>query len=512
MTETGEFRNERLELDRLLRSGIFNRAPNLSLVLNYVCSSYFQHRADQIKEYNIAVDALDRPAEFDPRTDAIVRVEAHRLRKRLKEYYQAEGADHAVQIEIPPGQYAPRFLIQNQAQGANGAVEQSTPPAPVEETVPTIPAASPAVATQKPKYLRKYWVALAGLLLLCTMVPVLSLSRGHSRSVLPTEPAILGTGETIRIACGLESGNYIDQSGNVWSSDGFFQGGTAIHETTDTIRGTRDQNLYTRRREGAFRYDIPLKPGVYELRLHFAETVYGPGNAAGGGESSRVFGVAINGREVLPNFDVIADREASMADIRVFKDISPAADGRLHLQFTPVSNMPILSGIEITPGMPGRMRPIRMVARDRGYTDKQGRFWEPDRYVSGGQLVARKGPVSSTSDPDLFRGERFGNITYAVPVAEGRYRIKLHFAETWFGPGKAGRGDGIGNRVFDILCNGVAIRRNFDIFKEAGGADREVTIDVPDVKPTRQGKIVISLLPVDNYACINAIEIVDESQ
>ena len=56
------------------------------------------------------MEALGRPADFDQKRDSIVRVEAHRLRKRLREYYEADGADHAIRIDIPPGQYAPRFL------------------------------------------------------------------------------------------------------------------------------------------------------------------------------------------------------------------------------------------------------------------------------------------------------------------------------------------------------------------------------------------------------------------
>ena len=79
-------------------------------MLTYVCAKYFEGAGEQIKEYNIAVEALGRPADFDQKRDSIVRVEAHRLRKRLREYYEADGADHAIRIEIPPGQYAPRFL------------------------------------------------------------------------------------------------------------------------------------------------------------------------------------------------------------------------------------------------------------------------------------------------------------------------------------------------------------------------------------------------------------------
>jgi hypothetical protein len=96
-------------------------------------------------------------------------------------------------------------------------------------------------------------------------------------------------------------------------------------------------------------------------------------------------------------------------------------------------------------------------------------------------------------------------------VADGRYHVTLHFAETWFGPGKSG-GGGVGSRVFDILCNGVAVRRDFDILKTAGGTDRAVAVDIAGLTPDHQGKIVVSLVPSQNYASINAIEVVDESE
>src|SRR6266567_1070003 len=105
---TADFERERRELEAVLVSGIFKRAPNLAQVLTYVCSKYFEGTAEQIKEYNIAVEALGRPPNFDQKRDSIVRVEAHRLRRRLREYYDSEGATHAIRIEIPAGTYAPR--------------------------------------------------------------------------------------------------------------------------------------------------------------------------------------------------------------------------------------------------------------------------------------------------------------------------------------------------------------------------------------------------------------------
>src|SRR6266568_6508655 len=110
MQAAADYRQEKHELDAILASGILNRAPNLEHLLTYVCAKYFEGTAEQIKEYNIAVEALGRSPEFDQKRDSIVRVEAHRLRKRLREYYEADGAYHTIRIDIPSGQYAPRFL------------------------------------------------------------------------------------------------------------------------------------------------------------------------------------------------------------------------------------------------------------------------------------------------------------------------------------------------------------------------------------------------------------------
>ena len=82
MLATAEFREEREELQALISSGIFHRAPHLLSFLTYVCERSFQGQGDQIKEYTIGVEAFRRLPDFDPKKDSIVRVEAHRLRRR----------------------------------------------------------------------------------------------------------------------------------------------------------------------------------------------------------------------------------------------------------------------------------------------------------------------------------------------------------------------------------------------------------------------------------------------
>src|SRR5262249_36830617 len=160
--------------------------------------------------------------------------------------------------------------------------------------------------------------------------------------------------------------------------------------------------------------------------------------------------------------------------------------------FEPYSNPALLNAIEIVPGAPGKLRPIRMLALDRVYVDKQGHAWEPDRYARGGQLVVRTNAVAGPIDPELFRGERYGNLRYVIPVPPGRYSVTFYFAEVWFGPDTPA-GGGVGSRVFDILCNGVALRRSFDVFKEAHGGGRGISWAAHGLEPDAQGKLNIAL-------------------
>jgi hypothetical protein len=544
MHAAADFVQEKNELQSVLDSGIFNRAPNLAHVLTYVCGQYFEGAAGQIKEYNIAVEALGRPAGFDQKRDSIVRVEAHRLRKRLREYYEADGAGHTVRIDIPSGQYAPHFVRQRPPQpspGEEAAVARAAlkidapvdrPAAPARDQIESqaeiqaenqamVPLLNPiSFSPSKPLLLAPpakghagSWIALS--LAVIALSGMLLWRAPAAKPGKAAAPAVPGTvpapSQETRILAGLQSGVYTDRFGRTWQSDRYFQGGAVFESAGHPIAAARDPRLFRSRREGAFTYDIPLPPGVYELRLYFAETLYGENNMAGGGETSRIFDVFANGAPILNGFDVIGEAGASAADIRAFKDISPAADGKLHLKFEPQTNPAIVSAIEITPGSRGKLRPIRIVSREHPYTDKQGRTWAADGFSRGGQLVMRNEPVLNIDDPELLRGERYGNLTYVIPAPAGRYGVRLYFAEGWFGPNNFA-GGGVGSRIFDILCNGVAIRRGFDIFKEAHGSYRAVVFPIHGLEPDAQGKLNISLAPIRNYASLNALEVVDESR
>jgi adenylate cyclase len=96
-------------LRRLLASRIFSRSQRLSRFLRFVVERALSSGAQDLKETLIAIHVFDRSSDFDPGTDPIVRVEARRLRAKLGQYYQTEGREAEVEIELPTGAYVPRF-------------------------------------------------------------------------------------------------------------------------------------------------------------------------------------------------------------------------------------------------------------------------------------------------------------------------------------------------------------------------------------------------------------------
>jgi serine/threonine-protein kinase len=97
------------ELERILVSRAFQGAGRSGALLRFLLERTFAGRAEQLKEYTIGAEALGRGDSFDPRTDAIVRVEISRLRSRLSHYYATEGTADPVRISVPRGSYVPVF-------------------------------------------------------------------------------------------------------------------------------------------------------------------------------------------------------------------------------------------------------------------------------------------------------------------------------------------------------------------------------------------------------------------
>jgi hypothetical protein len=320
-------------------------------------------------------------------------------------------------------------------------------------------------------------------------------------------------GQEVRILAG-GSRSLVDHAGKFWSEDTDFSGGTPVKATVQQIWRTQNPAFYRSSRQGQFRYDIPLKKGVYELRLHFAETEYGPESNGSGGEGSRLIDVRANGKPLLTRFDVVADAGASRtADVKLFPEVSPAADGQLHLEFSGEDGtQAILSAIEILPGVRGHIRPVRILARQTPYYSNDSHLWSPDSYFEGGQLAAYTSPVSGTDDPELYETERWGNFTYAIPVSPGRYSVALYFAVrhgAWDEPSTPDQGKQGVAHVFNVFCNGTALLRDFNLAWEGRRSD-VVIRKFTGLEPNSQGKLLLSFVPVEGYATVTGIEVLPE--
>jgi hypothetical protein len=113
--------------------------------------------------------------------------------------------------------------------------------------------------------------------------------------------------------------------------------------------------------------------------------------------------------------------------------------------------------------------------------------------------------VVSDRDETLYRGERYGNFAYHIPLAPGKYRVTLHFAETWFGTAESNE-PGPGSRRFNVFANGAALLRDFDIAQEVG-TGHEIAKVFDNLQPNGQGALWLEFVPVENYAEVNAIEV-----
>jgi tetratricopeptide (TPR) repeat protein len=96
-------------LGRILATPAFLRSPRLAQFLRFAVEQRLSGRADAPKEIEVGVQVFGRGADFDPRIDPVVRVQARLLRFKLHEYYETVGHNDPVRIDLPKGSYLPEF-------------------------------------------------------------------------------------------------------------------------------------------------------------------------------------------------------------------------------------------------------------------------------------------------------------------------------------------------------------------------------------------------------------------
>lgn len=117
------------QLDKIAASTTFAQATRLVSFLRYIVEASLNGEAARLNQFSIAIDVLGRDAEFDPATDSSVRVEAGRLRAKIREYYDTEGANDAIRFHLPKGRYNPDISF------AGRDKPTDTPPTLLQQTV-----------------------------------------------------------------------------------------------------------------------------------------------------------------------------------------------------------------------------------------------------------------------------------------------------------------------------------------------------------------------------------------
>jgi endoglucanase len=137
------------------------------------------------------------------------------------------------------------------------------------------------------------------------------------------------------------------------------------------------------------------------------------------------------------------------------------------------------------------------------FTDSGGNVWAADVGFSGGETIERPDlNIANTKEPGIYRAERYSMESFSWPLADGKYLVKLHFAETYEGI------TGPGQRVFSFNVQGHETK-DFDVWVKAGGPFKAFVESVP-VNIT-DGKLRITFTPNIENPQINGIEIIPQS-
>ncbi len=307
----------------------------------------------------------------------------------------------------------------------------------------------------------------------------------------------------IFIDCGGEG--FIDQDGNEWIGDDYLAGYIPVGSRyvlrgskADTpISGTKNDSLYRSERwysgfgnDASMEIKVPVAPGLYDVRLHFAEIFFEQ-------VDTRVFDVYVQNDEVYKALDIysLVGKNTALtitSAARVFED-----EETIDIRLDRVDQNQKISGIEIRPILEvEEFEPVYINCGGGAFRDSQGRRWSEDQYFD--PQWSRPFSLSSTSqrtikntdpqDYELYRTERYSTraLQYDIPVPRGTYKVSLYFAEVYY----SGAGS-VGKRVFDVLIEGSSSDK-IDIYKEVG-ANALLKVDAPGF--VSDGSLTITLEP-----------------
>jgi TolB-like protein len=161
----------RAQLERILSSTPFAGSHRSQRFLRYVVEHSLEDSHESLKEYAIAIEVFERDSSYDPSIDATVRVEAGRLRSRLRDYYAGPGRNDALVIDMPKGGYRATFTERAPAESSPATFALHSSKDAVAQTPPSAPQI-PAAPSRDAGILRRAlrWEVLATALACCAFL------------------------------------------------------------------------------------------------------------------------------------------------------------------------------------------------------------------------------------------------------------------------------------------------------------------------------------------------------
>ena len=318
---------QREELVRRVASSVtFEKSPRLRAFFLHVCRCARENKSEEATEPQIAIYVYGRRPGYNPNEDNIVRSQARMLRMKLEHHFANEGKDEPIIISIPKGQYLPIFETRSK--------EAQVEPLHVQPRIV-------APDDRKPSQIRACFGRSGYAVCTCrcmVWVPVVRV-EAYPFSILrrsrclrfpattegggaPAEKSTTGawtpTPAGTRFAAGHTGASYVDMWGRRWESDRYYDGGVSRPGPLHFFPPVADKGLFSSIREAAsddimvpesqrgFRYNIPLSPGVYELRLYFADPLRQPdADQKEDAQNYRHFAIDLNGHPLLVDFDPV---------------------------------------------------------------------------------------------------------------------------------------------------------------------------------------------------------------
>ncbi len=359
----------------------------------------------------------------------------------------------------------------------------------------------------------------------------------------PTHTPVV-TPLVLRVNAGSPAG--VETQSGYWQADqsyaagGWGYVGGSTYTVASPIAGTDEDVLYQSERWGMSGYRFHVPNGEYEVTLRFAEVYCSSADC-------RIFSVSIEEVLVLRDLDLSRVAGRNVAFDRTFQAV--VNDAILNIGFTARLSAPKISAIAIrslsfgtppasatatttrtmtpsrtpetpagptatptitpTPTVTGTATPVPSYVRrvnvgGGSYTDVSGRLWAADQaYTPGawgyvnGRVYATTHAIVGTGDPVLYQTHRFGVSSYRFSVPNGRYTVRLRFAETYAYAST-------GARVFSVLIEGVEALSGLDLATTPG---RWVAIDHTLNTEVSDGLLTIDFKTVVGPPIISAIEV-----